>query len=86
MLKNLGQLKMLPITQTRTYKAEVFHHSRGIFSNDLSQRGRHYQAKVMKRIRTHGLETRLQTRGGKQILWRKIIKGPSGWTQFVPAP
>ncbi|RNA03878.1 hypothetical protein BpHYR1_032886 [Brachionus plicatilis] len=84
--KNFGQLKNLALDQTRGYKAEVFYHSRGIFSNDESQRGRHYQAKVLKRIRTHGLETRLQTRGGKQMLWRKIVKGPAAWTQFAPAP
>ncbi len=72
--------------QSRTFKAEVFHHSRGVMSNDLSQRGRHYNAKILKRMRVHGLETRLQTRGGKQILWRKLLQGPKGWVKLVPAP
>ncbi|CAF1011492.1 unnamed protein product [Brachionus calyciflorus] len=92
MFKSLTQVNLLknfssPMTNSnRGFKAEVFYHNRGLFSNDESPRGRHYQCKVMKRIRTHGLETRLQTRGGKQMLWKKIIKGPRGWIQFVPAP
>ena len=75
-------------TPTRTYKQkkEVFHYSRGVFSNDQSQRGRHYNAKIMKRMNTYGLAKRLETRGGKQILWRKLLQGPRGWTTLVPAP
>ena len=38
----------------------------------------------MKRIATYGLKTKLQTRGGQQILWRKIIKGQ--YTTIVVAP
>lgn len=77
---------MLAYTQTRFYKAEVFHHSRGVLSNDLSQRGRHYKPKIMPRMSKHGLSKRLETRGGKQILWRKLLKGPTGWVNLVPAP
>ena len=61
-------------------------HSRGVFASGKGPRQKHYNPKVMKRIRTYGLLTRLETRGGKQILWRKIIDGPRGWTTFVPAP
>lgn len=49
-------------------------------------RAKHYKPNVMKRIATHGLATRLQTRGGKQILWRNILKGPGRWPSLVAAP
>ncbi len=52
----------------------------------VGPRGKHYKPDVMKRMAKHGLQTRLETSGGKKILWRKIIKGPKGWTQFVAAP
>ncbi len=30
--------------------------------------------------------TRLESRGGKQMLWRKIIQGPTGWVRMAVAP
>ena len=65
----------------------VDHHSRGVFaSNPITPRGDQFKPNVMKRMKSVGLKTRLQSRGGKQMLWRKILQGPSGWTKFVPAP
>jgi hypothetical protein len=52
---------------------------RGVFARDHGPRGNQYKPYVNKRIQTYGLATRLQSRGGKQMLWRKIIKGPKGW-------
>ena len=49
-------------------------------------RSRHYKPNIYKRIAAHGLQTRLQTRGGNQILWRKIIKGKHGMINLVVAP
>jgi ribosomal protein L34 len=40
----------------------------------------------MKRMATHGLTTRLQSRGGKQILWRKLLQGKKGYVTLVAAP
>lgn len=60
--------------------------SRGPFASQKGARGQHYKPKVMKRVRTYGLLTRLETRGGKQMLWRKLIKGQQGWINLVPAP
>ena len=37
----------------------------------------------MKRIETYGLKTKLQSRGGKQVLWRTILKGKTGWISMV---
>ena len=45
-----------------------------------------YKPHVMKRIAAHGLTHRLQSRGGKQLLWRKIIQGKKGYVTFVCAP
>ena len=73
------------MNQTRGYKVETFYHSRGLFSNDHCAR-KHYKPKVMKRIATHGLFQRLESRGGQQMLWKKILKGPSGWVKLAPAP
>lgn len=61
-------------------------HSRGIFAHETSPRGNQYKPNVKKRIATYGLTTRLQSRGGQQMLWRKILKGKNGWVNFVPAP
>ena len=61
-------------------------HSRGVFAHETCPRGNQYKPSVKKRIDTYGLKTRLSTRGGKQMLWKKILKGPSGWTTFAPAP
>jgi hypothetical protein len=61
-------------------------HSRGMFAHERCPRGNQYKPNVGKRIDTYGLKTRLQTRGGQQMLWRKILKGPTGWVNFVPAP
>ena len=61
-------------------------YDRGPFGQQKGVRGNQYKPKVMKRIRTHGLLTRFQTRGGKQMIWRKILEGPSGWTRLAPAP
>jgi ribosomal protein L34 len=74
------------LQQLRTFKAEVFYHKRGLFSNETSPRGAQYKPKVMKRVKTYGLMTRLETRGGKQMLWKKILRGPEGWVRFAPAP
>ena len=57
-----------------------------MFAHEKGPRGKQYKPKVMKRIETYGLRTKLQSRGGKQVLWRKILKGPTGWTTMVPAP
>jgi ribosomal protein L34 len=54
--------------------------------NDQAPRGNHYTPKVMKRMKTHGLSVRLETRGGKQMIWRKLIQGPSAWVKLAPAP
>ncbi len=61
-------------------------HSRGLFAHETCPRGNQYKPNVKKRIATYGLTTRLQSRGGKQMLWRKILKGKQGWITFVPAP
>lgn len=61
-------------------------YKRGPFGVQVGPRGKHYKPKVMKRIKTHGLMTRLESRGGKQMLWRKIIQGPSGWVRLAVAP
>jgi ribosomal protein L34 len=45
-----------------------------------------YKPHVMKRIAAHGLTTRLQSRGGKQILWRKLLQGKKGYVTLVAAP
>jgi hypothetical protein len=55
---------------------------RGIFARDHGPRANHYKPNVNKRIQTYGLATRLQSRGGKQMLWRKILKGPKGWIEL----
>ena len=60
-------------------------HSRGMFAHELGPRGNQYKPNVRKRIATYGLKTRLESRGGKQMLWRKIVQGPTGWINFVPA-
>lgn len=57
-----------------------------MFAHEKGPRGKQYKPKVMKRIETYGLRTKLQSRGGKQVLWRKILKGPFGWTTMVPSP
>ena len=59
---------------------------RGPFGAQVGPRGKHYKPKVMKRINTYGLLERLKTRGGKQMLWRKIIQGPNGWVRLAVAP
>ncbi len=61
-------------------------HSRGVFAHETCPRGNQYKPNVKKRIDTYGLTTRLQSRGGQQMLWRKILKGKNGWVNFVPAP
>ena len=61
-------------------------HTRGLFAHETCPRGNQYKPNVKKRIATYGLATRLQSRGGKQMLWRKILKGKQGWITFVPAP
>lgn len=45
-----------------------------------------YKPNIKKRMNTYGLKTRLSSRGGKQILWNKILQGPRGWVRLVVAP
>ena len=59
---------------------------RGPFGAQKGVRARQYKPKVMKRIKTHGLMERLSYRGGKQMLWRKILKGPQGWVNLAVGP
>lgn len=41
-----------------------------------------YHPSAQRRIFKHGLEARLSTRGGKEILWRRILKGRHHLTAF----
>lgn len=80
-------LAALNVTAVRNAARNTYiPHSRGIFAHETCPRGNQYKPNVKKRIAAHGLTTRLSSRGGKQILWRKLLKGKSGWTTFVVAP
>jgi ribosomal protein L34 len=84
-LKSRIQTSLTTFIRTKKYW-EVEYERRGQFSHDRCARGNHYKPNVMKRISTYGLSKRLETRGGKQMLWRKILQGKKGWINFVPAP
>ena len=39
------------------------------------KRGEKYIPSAIKRMRKHGLERRLSTKSGREILWRRYLKG-----------
>ncbi len=45
-----------------------------------------YKAQVLKRMKKHGLTTRLQTVSGKRMLWRKLLKGSHEFIKMHVAP
>jgi ribosomal protein L34 len=57
-----------------------------VMHKNVGARQNMYKPSAEKRIKKYGLTTRLQTRGGKQILWRKILKGPNGWVSLYAGP
>ncbi|KAM3937563.1 large ribosomal subunit protein bL34m [Leptodactylus fuscus] len=44
------------------------------------KRGMEYQPKFLKRRRTHGWEKRLSTRGGIEVILRRMLKGRKSLT------
>ncbi|XP_060702443.1 39S ribosomal protein L34, mitochondrial [Hemiscyllium ocellatum] len=44
------------------------------------KRGTEYQPKVIKRIRTHGWKKRISTRGGIEVILRRMLKGRKSLT------
>jgi hypothetical protein len=45
-----------------------------------------YKGKALCRIAKHGLKTRLQTVGGKKIIWRNLLKGVHNYKRMYVAP
>jgi ribosomal protein L34 len=85
--KSLSRLNVMNVQKMdKTNFRQVEYPTRGVFTTEFSPRGNQYKPNVQKRIKTYGLKTKLQTRGGQQMLWRKILKGPSEWVKLVPAP
>uniref|UniRef100_A0A8C5LHG7 Large ribosomal subunit protein bL34m n=1 Tax=Leptobrachium leishanense TaxID=445787 RepID=A0A8C5LHG7_9ANUR len=41
----------------------------------FKKRGMEYQPKFLKRLRTHGWQTRIRTRGGIEVILRRMLKG-----------
>ncbi|XP_061097123.1 39S ribosomal protein L34, mitochondrial [Conger conger] len=46
------------------------------------KRGTEYQPKNIKRIRTHGWATRISSRGGIEVLLRRMLKGRRSLTVY----
>ncbi|XP_067824839.1 39S ribosomal protein L34, mitochondrial [Heptranchias perlo] len=44
------------------------------------KRGTEYQPKTIKRIRTHGWQKRISTRGGIEVILRRMLKGRTSLT------
>ncbi|XP_069779084.1 large ribosomal subunit protein bL34m [Narcine bancroftii] len=44
------------------------------------KRGTEYQPKTIKRIRTHGWQKRISTRGGIEVILRRMLKGRKSLT------
>ncbi|XP_048415643.1 39S ribosomal protein L34, mitochondrial [Stegostoma tigrinum] len=44
------------------------------------KRGTEYQPKTIKRIRTHGWKKRISTRGGIEVILRRMLKGRKSLT------
>lgn len=91
-IKSLSSSTLLP--STTPIVSQVAHRSNRIFVPDWNlpfstcgPRSKNiYKPHVMKRMAAYGLNTRLETRGGKQILWRKILKGKKGMITLAAAP